>query len=349
MKANRLFALPLFALFFFACKKDISDQDSAIDKTTKEEVKSPKEENGRLVFDSHENFYAFMDDLDGGKVTVNTNFFSLQKVFDKAAQEEDESDISPEIKDLQSFNFPSSFAKVLNSKGEVKIGNEIIWYHSGKKYFISISNEPELENIKLVPEKIAKAYDAGSKLMPVNPEDISAEETNNRVTLAAGGALDARHQREFNQVYPPNGGPRKYVHEIRTYTESYTSNVNSYNIVYRYAKVLLRIKMEWKTSRGKWRPAGETRNVTINVTGNATMKNDGGSGYYTAGPEINQNYSLQVNSDHDVILGIYYVDTYGTGEVQWQLDLWGTIYQHVVGDNVSNGWYNTGTASYPLW
>lgn len=337
MKTNNLFGLVLLSLFFFSCKKDISNQNPTTSN-------SAKEENGRLVFDSHESFYAFVDDLDNGKAEVNSSFSSLQKAFDKASQSEDESTVSPEIKDLQSFNFPPSFTRILNKKGEVKIDNDIIWYHSGKKYFIPVSDESELERRKLNPENISKVSNAGSKIAPLTLKNISLKDVSNRTYLPTNGALDARHQHEFNQVYPPTGGPRKYVHEIITYGEGYWLPNNVYIW---FTQINLRIKMEWKNSNGKWRPAGETRDLTVNISGNATLRN-AGTGGYEFGPTISHNNSTQVNSDYYVGLAKY--NGSGIPPAQdWQLDLWGTIYQHVVGDLTSNAWYNTGTSTSPLW
>lgn len=340
MKANQLCALALLSLFFFACKKDISNQNSTISSQT-------KEENGRLVFDSHESFYAFAKDLDEGKAYVNSSFSSLQKAFDKAAQLEDESAVSNELKDLESFNFPPSFAKILNSKGEVKIGNEVIWYHSGKKYFIPVSSEAQIKNIKLTPGNIAKVANAGSNVTPVKLKNVSLEAVSNRVYLDEND-LDARHQREFNQVYPANGGPRKYVHEVVAFSDGYWINTPNGSIYNWFAQINLRIKMEWKTSKGKWRPAGETRDVSVNIQSNAILK-DAGVGGYAYGPSISANYSTQTNSDYYVGLARYNGSGTPPSSQYWQLDLWGTIYQHVVGDNASNAWYNTGTSTSPLW
>lgn len=105
--------------------------------------------------------------------------------------------------------------------------------------------------------------------------------------------------------------------------------------------------MEWKGRKG-WKPAGETRDVMVSLNGNAAVNNPGQGGY-EIGPVIQKNASLQVNSDYYVPLAKFN----GSGELPWNaswaLDLWGTIYQHVVGDIPQNEWYNTGTYSSPLW
>jgi len=326
-------------LFFFSCKKDITNSNSP-------NTQHAKELNGRLTFDSYENFYAFIDDLDKGEKDISTDFPSLWQITNESVKLEDESEVSDEIQDLLKFDFPSSYLKVLNGKGEVKIGDEIIWYHGGKKYFIPASDEYKIDKIKLSPETIVKSCRAGADVIQVNIKNSSVNlNTSDRYYFPFGGALSAIHQHEFNQVYPPNGGPRKYVHEVITFFDGYWVGPS----VYIWTTVIsLRIKMEWKGSSGSWKPAGETRDVSVSLNGNAAVSNPGQGGY-EIGPVILTSSSLQVNSDYYVPLAKFNGSGTLPGSTSWALDLWGTIYQHVVGDITANEWYNTGTSTSPLW
>ncbi|HTN05950.1 hypothetical protein [Agriterribacter sp.] len=337
MKTKYFCGILLITILVASCKKETSS-------SFENETLTPNIKNGRLVFNTPAEFDSYTGDLYDKNVKLPSGFNSLQQTLDETYSTKEGKEVSTEIKDLLDFYFPPSYLAILNNKGEVRIGDEIVWYHGGKKYYIPIEKEISLEKIKLSPEKIEKFSIAGSKVIEVKDEkpDFSG---SRRLYITPSGGLDARHQHEFNQVYPPSGGARKYVHEIRTFFDSYwiSPSVYIWN-----AYISLYIKMEWKNSKGKWKPAGETRDVSVNISGQATI-NTPGQGGYAIGPLIQQNNSLQVNSDY--IIPLAHFNGSGTlpSNAQWSLDLTGTIYQHVVGDISQNAWYNTGTLQSPLW
>ena len=100
--------------------------------------------------------------------------------------------------------------------------------------------------------------------------------------------------------------------------------------------------MEWRGRR--WKPAGEVREMSYNLTCNNVFRGP------SFGYEIPPNVSLTGNVTQSGDISRMIANTVGSGtfgsDSGWYIDVSGTIYQHVVSDIKSNEWYNTG---YPLW
>lgn len=330
MKKHNIAGLSLLTslfLTFTACKKDAVPTAPVPDV----QENSVSVENGRLAFKTADDFYKYIDAVKP-EASGKAGFHSLYAAFNEAYGKPGiEPRLSPTLSDLTKFKFPASFLATLNEKGEVKIGDEIIWYHNGAKYFIPSGKANEIESLKRTPEAIEKSL------------PVASAKLNARTTLGID-ALDARHQREFWQVSSQWGeGWRKFVHEIDTYRDPYYQpfpGITGFN-----AYVYLRIKMEWKGCCD-WNPAGETRDVQINISGSATIQGTTSPyGSYTTGPTFNHNISTTTSQNYEVLLAKYV----GLGTVDsgsWQVDVNGSIYQYVQQDSPANAWTNSGI---PLW
>jgi hypothetical protein len=331
--------------FFFAlallhsCKKSEITSTETLGQTEKQTLSAePVIDNNRLVFSSHKEFYKFVDRIDNNDPAVAV-FLLNKKGFTSlysriSAYNLTDEDMPESLNQYLEFGLPESFQKVLNSDGEIEIGNQIVWYHNGFKYFINKADKAKLNEIKNNPtaadvEKIS----VGSKVIPVN----TLNETGARTWMGLANGPDARHQREFWQNAPAAGN-RKYVHEIQAYTDAYFDGV----FYVWNTRVILRIKMEWKGK--KWKPAGETREISYNLTCNNVLYAPPFA--YVIPPNAVLTGGATQSGDFQVMVAqANGSGTFGGGS-GWDVELRGTIYQHVVGDSQSNEWFNTGN---PLW
>lgn len=338
MKLRRTAALAIGVLFALSsCKKS----SSVISEEIRSQDAPIAVDQGRLVFKNVTTFNEALTALNKtgslkGIPGKETGFLSLNTALEAFYLQEDAQD--KQLEALADFNFTPGHLSLLNSKGEIQIGNEIIWYQNNMKYYISAEKRSELAYFKANPDKVEKKLKAGSKVLPVyenGSREIAADYFN--MGFNAG---DARHQYEFVQQTPIVGN-RKYVHEVISFFEGYSDGFFYYWATY----LTLRIKLEWKGK--KWRPASELRNISTNLAGTATV-NVPGQGAYFAGPNISFNTSVQANSDYVLLLGQF--NGSGTlGTAYWTLNLYGSITHHIVGDVIQNQWTNAGTAQAPLW
>jgi hypothetical protein len=326
------FALALFS----SCKKSDLVLTATADKT--EEVSDPVISNNRFVFASHKSFYTFVDRIDNNDPTVAT-FLENKKDFASlysriSAYYSIDEEIPESLSQYLESGLPASFQKVLNSDGEIEIGDQIIWYNNGFKYFINKTDQVKLKEIKNNPGRAdVEKTPFGSKITPLKVMSTAGA----RTWMGLDRGPDARWQREFWQ-YAPAAGWRKYVHEIQAYTEA---NSNGYLLIWN-TRVLLRIKMEWKGRT--WKPAGEAREVSYSLTCNNVLLNAPPFGY---GIPPNSVFTGTVTQSGDVQRMIAQASGSGTFlNMGWDVDIRGTIYQHVAGDVQTNEWYNTAN---PLW
>jgi hypothetical protein len=217
---------------------------------------------------------------------------------------------------------------ILNKDSEYEIGDLIIWFNNGNLYSFSKKEQSNISNMKKNPN--ACNLFGYIKLSNVDNSELKT------VSLGLNG-LDARNQKEFNQkYYKPCGetasllqGIRKFVHEI--YDESFFYNPGP--VIYSYLH--LRIKLEYRDSKGRWCAAGEQRDIHVNVSGTAKMYPSGIGGAYIIS---NRKYSCSGNKDFVImaVRGSY------LWRPSWKVSMSGTIYQKVNGDLTSNGWNNSG-------
>ncbi|MCW3462978.1 hypothetical protein [Chitinophaga nivalis] len=321
--------LLFFAFFTFSgCRKDAKEIPPV---TADNQQNEPVVEHGRLYFSSQESFNSYIRTIFNKKVTDKEGFTSLATRINTVIQNQKNGALPDEIKDFRDFGFPQEFLFTLNGKGEVRIGNDIIWYHGGRKYLIPISNENSLEEIKQQPSAITTSFDTRVvKLGTINPLG--------KIDLGLSG-VDSRHIKEF---YLWGNTLCRFVHEVATFYEN--TGGNNWT-----AYLVLRIKMEWKDCC-KWNPATTIRDVKIDVSGTANLYNGVGTipaaGTYILGPDITLNETEVVSNDYTITLSAIN----GSGALlsgsHWALRLQGTIFHYAQNDYNYNAWTNAGT---PLW
>ena len=149
--------------------------------------------NGRLVFRDAKVFYSTIDKLniastDSDSWMNQSGFESIQESLENTPDAEGSSDLS---------YLPSSYQMVINSKGEIQIGDTIIWFNNGLKHYVLNEDETRLAEVKRNPAKSSLTSNFIITRVPFG-KDHSEE----RIELTIGG-LDARHQREFNYMNDP--------------------------------------------------------------------------------------------------------------------------------------------------
>lgn len=316
-------------VMFNACKKDAGQP--AIDK---QETGSPKVENGRLVFQTANDYYNYIETVNPA-TSVKIEFRSLRDALNASYKQKDsDPGLSPTLADLDKFGFPTGFLATLNEKGEVKIGDQIIWYHGGKKYWIPASEEANLETIKQSPAQIKKSHPYLS--VKLNNETA-------RVDLGNTG-LDARNQYQFFPLneftgQPMVGSDRKYVHEIYAKYDFYDAEdgVNIYR-----AHVILRLKMEWRGCCDWNANASEERSESVAVSGTATLPGMSRWSRYITGPNFNitdNRPSTRENIDVTLVTA----EVVGNVPPTWSVEVNGTITSNFIGSSPASGrWINTG-------
>lgn len=323
-----------FAVTFNACKKN--NEQAAIEKHTDGSVKV---ENGRLAFNSNKDYYNYVETVKTGtsaKTGFNSLFAALQASYKKTDKDPG---LSTTLADLDKFEFPAGFLATLNEKGEVKIGDEIIWYHNGNKYWIPASEEANLETIKKDPAQIKKF----SKYVT-----IAVGHPNAHVNLG-NGDLDARNQYVFFPLSALSGqamvgSNRKYVHEIYGKVDSYTDPTLPGIQLY-HASVILRLKMEWQGCCD-WNPnASEERSESWAVTGTCTLPGMSRLSYYSMPSNFNITDS-RPSTRENVDVTLVVAEVVGALPPTWSIDINGTITSSFIGATDATGkWVNTGT----LW
>jgi hypothetical protein len=233
---------------------------------------------------------------------------------------------------------PVSHQVLLNRNGELKVGDKIVWYHLGKKYYAN--DEAQLKKIQANPQQ-AEAKDKYT-FQDVDVKEAPKTEGNYGVDF-----LDARYQKEF-QAVAPGAGCRKYVHEIKGIVDgwySYNDPGCGSGVTF-YVKLLLTIKLEWKNCRRtNWHAAGEQRTVYWNLNKNIRLRN-------VVAPctawEVNLPFTgveatgpFSTTSNIDVVLGSYAGNSNRT-DMYWEVSFSGNIYHSIDGDVLTNAWDHRG-------
>jgi hypothetical protein len=236
--------------------------------------------------------------------------------------------------------YSAVFRTILNKDSEFELGNEIIWFNMGNFYTLPESQE-NIDSFKCNPDTIRKIG-----LVKIN---YLVERNDKGVIIWNNDPPDARNQHEFWQTYKtPCGqsrtyvaGNRKYVHEV--YGESligYNGWCGCYHI---YSSLWLRIKLEWKGS-GSWKVASEQRNIKLtDLHGTAWW---GWPKTYVADldidDEVDSCFSNNGSLGGEKLVWLTGLDgeLYEGQSDNWDLTLYGTIYQHVIGDFQSHAWWN---------
>ncbi len=342
----RLMAFFAITVFVASCKKNELQAPEATASGT-DQIRT---NHGRLVFASTAAFYTAMNKLDRCNAAQLADFekgkayTSFSNAFALTGE-----DTELPVATRQLLKLPPGIRSLLNANAEIQIGDTIIWYNNGIKYYIPGASEAELQRIKVHPEQARLKAMYEIKTAPVrlntNDQDITAP-----ASIYLSNSADARHQYEFWQQAPAAGW-RKYVHEVAAYTDyAYVAPNTCGQATYWYnTGCYLYIKLEWKGRRG-WNPAGESRNISYNLTCSGSSASPRGCGivdylgFYTTPVG-----STTQSSNLTLVLGTaggYTVSSSGYYPIGWTLSVEGSISQNVVGDVPSNAWTNTG---YPLW
>jgi hypothetical protein len=333
-------ASALSLVFLASCKKNdgfvpVTSSNSSSDVTTRQ---------GRLVFANTAAFYAKMNQLDRftdaqlAAFEKGKAYTSFNSAYGNAG---DDAELPAATREL--VKLPPGIRTLLNANAEVQIGDTIIWYHAGVKHYIPNADEANLQRIKANPEqsRIKAMYELKTAPIALSGE----QDVTNPATIYLSNSADARHQFEFWQQFPAAGW-RKYVHEVAAYTDmSYVAPNTCGQATYFYnTGCYLYIKMEWKGRRG-WNPAGESRNISYNLTCSGSSTSARGCGIIDyLGFYVTPSGSETRNSNLTLVLGG--ASGYTVAGIGWALSVEGSISQHVVGDVASNAWTNTG---FPLW
>ncbi|MFL5743993.1 MAG: hypothetical protein ACJ751_04975 [Niastella sp.] len=320
-----------FAVTFNACKKN--GEQAAIEKQTDGAVKV---ENGRLAFKTNKDYYNYIETVKT-ETSVKAGFNSLYAALQASYKKSDKDPgLSTTLADLNKFEFPAGFLATLNDKGEVKIGDEIIWYHNGNKYWIPASEEANLETIKKDPAQIQKVSPYAA---------ITFTKENARVDLGNGG-LDARNQYVFFPISAVSGqgmvgSNRKYVHEVYGRVDPYTDPSLPGIQLYR-AYVILRLKMEWRGCCD-WNPnASEERSESVAVSGTCTLPGMSRLSTYIQGPTFNITDS-RPSTRENIDVPLVIADVVGAMPPTWSVEVNGTVTSTFIGATDASGkWINTG-------
>lgn len=199
-------------------------------------------ENDRLVFKDLNVFNSTISDLNAKNYEAITKwreqfrFHSLSQLLESV--EDSENELPSDTEEYS--RFPLSHLHVLNSKGEVKIGEDIIWYSNGAKY--AAKNEAELINIKSNPGASLKkgTYTIST---PVVTDDAGDQM---RLQLGHGKGYSGTHGYVFNFSY--NNGVKRYLHEIISFNEDL--ELADGGLYYR-TTLYFRFRLQYRSS-GKW-------------------------------------------------------------------------------------------------
>lgn len=326
-------------LTFSACKKGADAVTPGTSET--KGVNGVTIENGRMAFNSHKEYYQFIETVKPG-TSDNAGFHSLYTALNAGYKKKDsDAGLSGTLADLDKFDFPEGFLATLNEKGEVKIGDEIIWYHNGNKYFIPASEEANIDQVKQSPDHIKKFFPFVTSL-PTMPK-------NARYPLGLT-ALDAKNQWPITPKGPNGndlvGSRRKFVHEVYGKFDPY-SDPTIPGVPLHKAYLILRLKMEWEGAHG-WNPnANEGRSENLSVSGFCKLPNISRLSRYDQGPNFNvsdSRSSTTSNLEYTLVI----VDVVGafTGSSDWDLEINGNITSYFLGATIDSGQWVDGGA---LW
>jgi len=332
MKRTPIVTSLLFAgllLTFTACKKSADTMTPATSET--KGVNGVAIENGRLAFNSHKEYYQFIETVKPG-TSDKAGFHSLYTTLNTGYKKKDsDPELSATLKDLDQFGFPEGFLATLNEKGEVKIGDEIIWYHDGNKYFIPASEAANLDQVKQNPVGIKKLAFVTS--VPTIPK-------NARYPLGLT-SLDARNQQEWQPKGPTDnnltGSRRKFVHEVYGKFDPYT-DPDAGNTQLHKAYLILRLKMEWEGAHGWNANASEARSESVAVSGSCILPGLNKFSSYDQGPTFNVNdtrSSTTSNLEYTLVIADV-VGGFKNNNSNWDLEINGTISSYFLGDKDSN-------------
>ncbi|CAL2082602.1 exported protein of unknown function [Tenacibaculum sp. 190524A02b] len=239
MKKSKKLTVVMFALltslFFTSC----SNQETELLAMDQQERKLPKLVDGRLTFESKEQFATYLKE----KVLMNELLTSLQN--------ENFQPLKSVIMDEEN-GYADFVLDLYNSKREIQIGSEVIFIKNWKQFVVKKKDEKLLQQFKenntfnkgIVYEGV-KVYEIKKQRTPLKKQEVLQR-----------GWVDAKYQYNFHD----NGTPVKFVFE---------AYVNTYYIGILRVDYGIRMKYEWLHGR-RWKLSGdivykEVKDLAIDV------------------------------------------------------------------------------------
>lgn len=322
---KKLLTLILSAAIIVGCNDDEIMTSTFRDQETANDGR-------RLAFKDTRSFFETLDRLDAMSFDElnawekNNEVFSMKKYIESI-----QGDDTPFTDEEQEYiKLPSSYLMLLNKNGEVRIGDTIVWYSKGVKYYAL--NENQMQSIRKDPSKslLTNTYTIQRIAVPENAERLDSP--NGLFEMGAGG-LAAGYQRPFKYCY--NNTDRKYVNELAGIVDNvinFPGNaLHPPGYTFR-ARLYLRMKLEWKGS-GSWKTAGEYRFINYNLTTTISFNFNPGFGPVADyGTKTWTSPTVERNSQLDVLLqqtsGTSF--NYGSGtSPRWTIQINGSIYQAI--------------------
>lgn len=230
----------------------------------------------------------------------------------------------------------------LDENDEFEVENKIIKFHKGHFYSFNKSDYSKIDFSKIDFTILTPIENI--KVETVN-DSISTD--NQRITMGVNN-LNSLYQKEFfrqsyldcstNTLYGPTTKKQKYVHELKT-ERIIAGALYNYNLY-------LVLKLEWNSSGNTWKYAAEKRNMYVNIYENSYLTDYNGIVYAPSAistlptATVQQNKNISFNCANNVSIHLRSYNIYGSGYVQWSVEVLGDIRHQINGDANINKWYN---------
>lgn len=219
-----------------------------------------------------------------------------------------------ECADSLMLTMPNAYKALFNQQLRVNINDSVMEYKDGNLFLVSLKG-------KEINDPIICGEGTSSIL------EIPQIQTRQTGEIGFGN-LGMSHQHEFTK--PNSKYSFKYVHELI----SFQTRVN--NVVCEI--ISLYIKLEYR-GKGSWKPAGETRDIDVNLKGGALLKWSPSSAMIPV-TQFNYKNGAKFRSVQGVIeVPISRVDYTSQLDMHvWAVDLVGSITHTVCDSNETSRW-----------
>jgi hypothetical protein len=178
-----------------------------------EQVKSDVSvENGRLSFKDTKTYYSTISTINGMNDADLKNWEARYKINTLSKYFESNQTQENEMRHKDLVNFPIGYSMVLNSDAEVKIGDTIVWYNQGVKYYFPKNDETSLNSVKS-DISLRDSHKLQLKYSVTKLEPSPKAEENYRINVPAGNGPGTNGY-QYTFAYCQNGTTRKYIHEL---------------------------------------------------------------------------------------------------------------------------------------
>ncbi len=221
---------------------------------------------------------------------------------------------------------------ILNTENKFKLDDKTIWFDDGK--FYELDNEEEMATEKSNFKDLKEVGSVSQIPLSYSSDDILEK------TVPIANQYQFRKQRYIENCGSgavQGSSPRafKYVHEA--FAEYLVTGFqHNYGL-------WLRVKLEYNYKRNRWRPSGEKREISINLTNTSFLTNYFGTNYSIGnGAQNNRTITFSSSCDSDKQIFLNSVSALGLiPNSFWSINVSGTITEKMVGDVPSNRWRDT--------